>query len=213
MNQDPQSKFISAGIVGSLVAFVSLVVMAFLPRPFSPMDHFSILSGLKTLSGPEFATYKRYVASNLTWDSLYLFGHVFMWLGYGVYIGKRHTLPAILVVSLGLFSAGLDFIENEMRWSAITSLGSGGKICISYAMFWKTLFGLSFWALFISAFICGVATFGKSALQKLPGLIAIPGLFVAILSYQFGFLPAFLWIMLWHIMSGIFLWRSRCTHT
>ncbi|MBV1880621.1 MAG: hypothetical protein KUG82_03265 [Pseudomonadales bacterium] len=206
MNQVQQSNFIAAGAIGSFIAFFALMIIAFIPRPFISMDHFSILSGVKSLSVEELSNYKNYVALNLTFDSLYLIGHTFMWFGYASYLFKSSRSLAGIVGMLGFVSAWLDFTENEIRWSALEILLTGTA---SNMMVWQSIFGLSFWAVFLCSFICGVATLGKAPIHKVPFGLAVAGLFIAPLSYKFGFLPAFLWLILWHFVSGFFLWSLR----
>lgn len=142
--------------------------------------------------------------TNFTVDSIYLVGHAFMWFGYASYLFKSSRFLAIIVGALGFLSAWLDFTENEMRWSALETLISGN---VSDMALWQTVFGLSFWMIFITSFICGVATLQKTTIRKVPIGLSILGLLIAPLSYKFGFLPAFLW----HIGSSFFLWRLRDT--
>ena len=209
MNQSQQHNFSIAGVVGACVAFIALLAIAFLPRPFPAMDHFSILSGVTVLSPEELAAYKNYVASNLTLDSLYLIGHFLMWLGYSAYLYKSSKLLAAAIAVLGFFSAWLDFTENEIRWASLEFLLADRNPPITEILAWQTTFGLSFWILFLCTFTCGIAIMGSSLNQKITSAVAILGLFIAPLSYHFGFLPAFLWLILWHVVSAVFLWMNQ----
>jgi len=208
MTQTQQSNFTIAGAIGSLMAFLALVVIAFIPRPFESMDHFAILSGLHTLSPDELSGYKNYVITNFTFDSIYLIGHLLMWFGYVSYILKSNRTIAGIVAILGIISAFLDFTENEIRWSALEILVNGST---SNMLLWQTIFGLSFWVIFITALICGLVTLEKSLIKKVPISLAIIGVLIAPLSYKFGFLPAFLWLIIWHLGSAFFLWNFRST--
>jgi len=209
VNKLQQRNFIIAGSIGALIAFVSLIIMAFLPRPFEAMDHFSILSGLNILTKNQLSDYRNYVALNLTWDSLYLIGHIVMWSGYAAFFYRDSKYISFIVLVLGFASGWLDFTENEIRWAILEALTSGHYLPIEHITEWQTTFGLSFYMLFICALLCGIAVVGKSYIRKVVFFISIVGLFIAPLSYQFSFLPAFLWIIGWHAISALFLWKSR----
>ncbi len=209
MTQAQQRNFILGGAIGALVAFISLIVMAFLPRPFSPMDHASILSGLNTLSTEQLSAYKTYVIRNLTWDSFYLIGHVLMWFGYSAVISRSSKGLAMFVAILGFSCAWLDFIENEMRWAALQFLINNDYTSISNLADWHVIFGLSFWIIFICGLICGMAVAGKENIKKIVCVMAVLGGLIAPLSYLYGHLAAFLWLIVWHGVSALFLWTSR----
>ena len=209
MTQAQQRNFILGGAIGALVAFISLIAMALLPRPFSPMDHESILTGLNTLSTEQLSAYKTYIMRNLTWDSFYLIGHALMWFGYSAVISRSSKGLAIFVAILGFSSAWLDFTENEMRWAALQLLINNGYISISNIADWSVIFGLSFWIIFICGLVCGMAVAGKENIKKIVCIIAILGGVIAPFSYLYGHLAAFLWLIVWHGVSAIFLWVSR----
>ena len=209
MTQAQQNNFIIGGAISALIAFVSLIVMAFLPRPFSPMDHASILSGLNTLSTEQLAAYKTYIIRNLTWDSFYLMGHALMWFGYSAVISRSSKGLAMLVAILGFSSAWLDFTENEMRWAALEFLINNDFTSISSVADWSVIFGLSFWIIFICALVCGMAVAGKENITKLVCVMAVLGGLIAPFSYLYGHLAAFLWLIAWLGVSAIFLWTSR----
>ena len=50
---------------------------------------------------------------------------MFMWFGYVAYLFKSSQLLSVMVGVVGLFSAWLDFIENEIRWAALEILLTG----------------------------------------------------------------------------------------
>ena len=143
MTQEQQHNFILGGAIGALVAFISLIVMAFIPRPFSPMEHQSILSGLNTLSAEQLSAYKIYITRNLTWDSFYLIGHALMWFGYSAIIFRSSKWLALFIAVLGFSSTWLDFTENEMRWVALQLLIDNGYTSLSSLSDWSVIFGLS----------------------------------------------------------------------
>ena len=54
-----------------------------------------------------------------------------------------------------------------------------------------------------------MAVAGKRKIAKMVCIIAILGGLIAPLSYLYGHLSAFLWLIVWHGVSAIFLWLSR----
>jgi len=209
MTKSQQRNFIITGAIGALVSFVALIVMFFLPTPFTPMNHFSILSGASVLSTEQLSAYKNYMTLNLTWDSLYLIGHVTMWFGYAALLFRENPVLAVFIAVLGFFCGWLDFTENEIRWAALEALLSKSHLPISQIAQWRIIFGLSFWALFLCALISGIAVLDRTGIRKLVCAIAVAGVLIAPMSYQSGFLPAFLWIIVWHAVSAVLLWSSR----
>ena len=59
MTHTQQSNFIVTGAIGALTAFLALIIIAFLPRPFASMDHLAVLSGVRILSPEEILAYKK----------------------------------------------------------------------------------------------------------------------------------------------------------
>ena len=203
MTRSQQRNFIISGAIGSVVAFGTLIVMFFLPAPLAPMNHFSILSGANVLSTEQLSAYKSYMALNLGWDSLYLIGHVTMWFGYAAYLFRENPVLAVFIAVAGFFSGWLDFTENEIRWAALEALLSNSYLPISQIAHWRIIFGLSFWALFLCALISGIAVMGKTTISRIVCVIAVVGVLIAPISYQTGFLPAFLWIIVWPALIKI----------
>lgn len=204
-----RDNFITAGSLGSFIALAGLLAMAVLPRPFPGMDHFPLLSGLVHLEPELFAGYASYVRHNLALDSVYLLGHAVMWLGMASVAAKESSRVAGLLAVLGLLSAGLDFAENEMRWSALRALSVGQPLPVSLLADWQTLFGLSFWAVFLSALTAGISVAHRKGTARLISALAGALMLVAPAVYLTGHFPAFLWLIAWHAAAGVFLWTQR----
>ena len=198
-----------AGAFGAATATVALVVLALLPRPFAPMDHLSILSGTVRLTAEQLIAYRSYVSSNLTIDSLYLLAHSVMWLGLANLISVGNSRLASLVLTCGLLGAGFDFLENELRWAAMANLSSGSLPTPSYVAIWQTVFGLSFWALFITSVLTGIGVARSSRCGNVVAAWSLIGGFVASSIYKAGFLPSLLWLIVWHASCAVLLWSKR----
>lgn len=198
-----------AGAFGAAAATAALVVIALLPRPFVPMDHLSILSGSVRLTGEQLVAYKSYVSSNLTIDSFYLLAHAVMWLGLAHLLSARNIRLGSLVLTFGLLGAGFDFLENELRWAAMAMLSSGNLPTSSYVAIWQTVFGLSFWALFIASILTGIGVARSSRCGNVVAAWSLIGGFVASSIFKAGFLPSFLWLIAWHALCSFLLWSNR----
>ena len=132
-----------------------------------------------------------------------------MWFGYSAVIFRSSKWLALFIAVLGLSSTWLDFTENEMRWVALQLLVDNGYTSLSSLSDWSVILGLSFWIIFICALVCGMAVAGKRKMAKMVCIIAILGGLIAPLSYLYGHFAAFLWLIVWHGVSAIFLWLSR----
>jgi hypothetical protein len=201
----------TVGAFGAAAATVALVALALLPRPFAPMDHLSILSGSAHLTGEQLIAYKSYIESNFTVDSFYLMAHSIMWLGLANLLSARSPRLGSLVLIFGLLGAALDLLENQLRWAAMTILFSGNLPTASYVAIWQTVFGLSFWALFLASIFTGIGVARSSRCGNVVAAWSLIGIFVASSIFKAGFLPSFLWLILWHISCAFLLWSNRAS--
>lgn len=209
MNERFQDNISTAGTIAATVATVTLLVIALLPRPFAPMDHLAILAGFVHLSAAQLVAYKSYVSSNLMADSIYLLAHSVMWFALSHLVSASSIRLGSLVLAFGLFGAGLDFLENELRWAAMTTLTAGNLPAPSYVAIWQTVFGLSFWALFIASLFTGVGVARLSRWGNVVAIWSLIGILVAAAIFKTGFLPSFLWLIVWHVVCACLLWGSR----
>jgi len=206
MGKHPPDNLPRAGAASAALAAAALVVLAVLPRPFAPLDHLAILAGSVRLTPEQFIAYKGYVSNNLTVDSFYLLAHSVMWAGLAQRVSRHSRRLGTLVLTSGLLGAGLDFLENELRWAAMTTLSSGNLPSASYVATWATGFGLSFWLLFIAALFTGLGVARSSRCGNLVAAWSLIGACVAASSFKAGFLPAFLWLIVWHVFCAFLLW-------
>jgi hypothetical protein len=134
-----------------------------------------------------------------------------MWIGYGALISRESQLAGGLIGTLGILSGWLDFTENEMRWVALKTILAGAAVPPTHIANWQVIFGLSFWTLFLCALIAGIGVASLCRFGKVICSIAFAGMLVVSLEYKYGFLPAFLWLIVWHALSALFLWsRGHC---
>lgn len=204
-----QDNLSTAGALGAAGAAIALVILALLPRPFAPMDHFSILSGSARLTEEQLIAYRSYVSSNLTIDSFYLLAHSVMWLGLAHILSARNIRLGALVLTFGLLGAGLDFLENELRWTAMATLSSGNMPASSYLAIWQTVYSLSFWALFIASLFTGIGVARSSRCGNIVAAWSLIGVFAALSIFKAGFFPSFLWLIVWHASCAFLLWSNR----
>jgi hypothetical protein len=206
------SRWIAISAISAAIAAIALIGMAFLPRPFTPMNHLSILLGLQGLNGDQLITYKDYVSNNLTIDSLYLLAHSFMWVGVAQVISLQAARLWSLVLLFGLSGAILDFLENELRWAAMPALISGELPVRLYVFVWQIVLAFSFWALFLAAGFAGIGAVNTSRSGNIFATWSFAGALVAAFSYKTGHFYSFLWLIVWHILCAYFLWSNRATH-
>lgn len=204
-----QDHIIKIGALSAVIATISLVILALLPRPFIPVDHFSALAQPSFFTDEQFAVYKEYVSNNLTIDSIYLLAHSIMWVGLANLVATRITSMRSPILTFGLLSAFLDFLENELRWGAITLFSSGGILEPSYAVIWNTILGLSFWMLFVASLFTGLGVAGIFRYGNIVAVWSMIGVIAASSIYKVGFLPSFLWLIIWHALCAFFLWNNR----
>lgn len=193
----------------AFVAVITLLGMAFLPRPFLPVDHLAILSGGQQLSGEQFSAYRAYVVNNLTLDSAYLLAHAVFWLGLAQLAARQSASLGRLALFFGLSGAVLDFLENEIRWVAMNSLSAGDFPTQCLLVIWQIVFAFSFWFLFLGAACAGLACYRLSRWGQIFAAFTLLGMPAAVAVYRQGHFPAFIWLILWHAQGGILLWSAR----
>jgi hypothetical protein len=210
--RETEKPLITLCAISAASAAIALVGMAFLPRPFAPMDHLSILLGSPRLGVNELAAYKSYVSNNLTLDSFYLLAHSLMWVGMAQLVSRRTTSLGKLVLLSGLSGAIFDFLENELRWAAIGALLAGNLPSQSYVAIWQIVLACSFWFLFLAAGFAGIGLAGRSRSANVVAGWSFAGILAASLTYKLGHFYSFLWLIVWHILCAYFLWGSRVAH-
>lgn len=195
---------ITIAAVAAAVACLSLIALALIPRPPFPFGHSAIFSGRQSLSGGELAAYLIYLKRNLTIDSIYLLGHVGMWLGFGTLLARQASHFGRLIVVLGVTSGALDLLENEIRWAIASSLPSAASP--SWTLAWEVTVGMSFWVLLITTLLTVMQLWSKRRRDRIMcfiGLGCIPGI---CLIYFSGYLLTFVWMIVWHGAAAIYLW-------
>jgi hypothetical protein len=200
-----RNQTISAAAVAALIASVSLVALALLPRPQFISSQLSILSGRHSLNAGEIIAYLTYLRRNLTIDSIYLLGHIGMWVGFGTLIERRERGRGRLIMVLGIISGALDLLENEIRWAIAGSIGSS-VMSESWALVWQITVGMSFWALLITTLLTVLHLWSGNRHDRMIciiGLCCIPGI---CMIYFSGYLLTFFWMIVWHAASGVYLW-------
>lgn len=188
--------------IASLLAAVTLCVLAFLPRPDFPFAHADILSGAQLLSAAQREAYSAYVRLNLAFDSVYLLLQILVWCGLGTVLAHKSPLTAALVLLVGTCGVCLDFAENSIRWGFLT-LGSPPSATL--AAVWSAIYAMSFWLMVIAAVVASSACWSPRLLARLSamaGLLAIPA---AALTFSVGFKSLFFWMIAWHLVIGLFL--------
>ena len=200
------SNWIVTSAIGATIATLALIAMALLPRPFTPIYHLSILLGAPRLGGDQLIAYKSYVSNNLTIDSIYLLAHSLMWLGISQMASRRTEYLGKVILVLGLSSAVLDLVENELRWAAMSTLVTGSLPELLY------VFAFSFWLLFLAAIITGIGIVGTSRFGNILAVWSFIGVIAAVSIYKVGYLYSFFWLIVWHILCAYFLWSNRAAY-
>ncbi|MEO8603446.1 MAG: hypothetical protein ABI629_12790 [bacterium] len=203
MNQvSSRAALLRSCAVASAVAAACLGALALLPRPPFALDHVRILSGTATLTAEQLEQYRHYLRLNLSVDGVFLLGQVMTWIGYAVVTRSRVLAASIAIIGIG--GAGLDLLENEIRWSVAARLADGAATP-AIGTLWEVVVGLSFWASYVAALLAAVAIvpFGRAA--RLASAVGVFGIAAAAARYEFDFLPSFLWLIAWHVVSAQFL--------
>jgi len=206
--EDGHTFLVRCGAVAAMVAFVALVVLALLPRPLGD-KHFEILTGFAQLSTADKSNYLFYLKTNFAVDSIYLLGHIIMWLGFSVVIGARSGILGTAVAVIGVSGAFLDFLENEMRWSFVLGLTRGLPADISGVYAWNTVTAMSYWTIIVAAVVTSIGVWSVDPRNKWLSFIGMAGLATVPFIYSSGHVATFLWIVLWHGAGAWFLWRYR----
>lgn len=195
-----------AASIAALVAGLALLALAVIPRPSFNFSHSAILSGRQSLNAVELAAYLTYLKRNLTIDSVYLLGHIGMWLGFGTLLHRRGNRAGTLIIVLGVISGMLDLFENEMRWAIVGSVPPSASIALGVA--WDVTVGMSFWAMLVTTLLTVMLLWSERWADRTIGLIGlgcIPGI---CLIYFSGYLLTFIWMIIWHGASAIYLWMN-----
>ena len=196
----------TAAAIASLVACLALIALALIPRPPFNFGHSAIFSGRQLLNETELASYLTYLKRNLTIDSIYLLGHVGMWLGFGALLARRRNRDGRVIVVLGLISGALDLLENEIRWAIASALPSSSST--SWALTWDVIVGMSFWALLITTLLTVMQLWSERTLDRIISLIGLGCIPGVCLIYFSGYRLTFVWMIVWHGASAVYLWMS-----
>lgn len=207
MRRDFQS-FLRIAAVASAGAAVCLIVLAFLPRPPFAYSHGRIVAGSQVLTSEQAEQYTAYLRANLSFDAVYLLGHVLTWLGYAALVARRQRVVAGALAAVGLASGGLDLLENEVRWAVAGSLGTASAAGPAVGLVWETVVGMSFWAIYVAALATSAAIFSMGRLGRLTAAVGFLCVPAAAVVYARGFFFSFLWLIAWHAVSAAFLWRA-----
>lgn len=201
MTEREEMWLVRACAVASAVAALCLVVLAYLPRPPFSYSHDAIIGGAQQLSVEQTAQYLAYLRANLTFDGIYL-------LGYGVVIAERRRLAGAAIVAIGVASGALDLLENEIRWAVVTGLEADAA-SVGVGTLWRVVSGMSIWAIYVAAAVTSVALLERGRTGRLMGALGLLSAPAASLLYWRGFFFSFLWLILWHAASAVYLWRKR----
>ncbi|RNB87685.1 hypothetical protein EDM56_14015 [Brevibacillus fluminis] len=193
---------------GSLAAFICLIYIYFLQRPDFPFSQFEILSGAAKPNPSQLTEYSNYLSKNFSIDCLYLFGHLLMWLGYGLVVRRRISLLGTVIILLGIISGTTDFTENILRTTIVTGLQAGFSSVQHWGMLWSFVFDFSVWAIFITLVFVIAGIWGQRIIDRIFVLFGLVGLFSASYMYYDGFDFGFVWLIGWHGSSGFYLWRQ-----
>jgi hypothetical protein len=119
---------------------------------------------------------------------------------------ERRGRRGSLIIVLGVASGALDFLENEVRWAIVGSMG--GATSAAWAMVWQVAVGMSFWAMLVTTLLTVMLLASEERLDwilMLIGLGCLPGVCA---TYYTGYLITFLWMIVWHGASAFYLWRN-----
>lgn len=203
MTPDLRRNLVISGSIGAAVACGALCVLMFLPRTW---DHLAVISNLASLPADQVRLYSNQVASDLTFDSVYLLGHAVMWIGFAALVSNESKGVANSIAILGLLGSFLDFTENEMRWAAVKLAVIGSAAPANRLADWQMVFGLSYWPLFLCCILTSIAVARRPRGGFVLVALAAACTFAGPSVYKAGPLPAFLWIIAWHFGSALFLW-------
>ena len=196
-----------AASVAAIVACLALIALATISKPSFAANQYAILSGRQTLTSFELSQYLTYLRRNLTVDSIYLLGHMGMWLGFGALITRRNGIGGRLIMVLGVISGLLDLLENEIRWSIAGSLGTTVST-EHWALIWQVTVGMSFWVMFVSDLSTVVMVWSEHTRDRLISLFGLGLLPGVCLIYFTGYFVTFLWMIVWHGAAGVYLWQT-----
>ena len=197
---------VRASAVAAIVACLSLIALATIPRPPFAANQLAILSGRQPLNPEELSGYLTYLRRNLTIDGVYRLGHIGMWLGFGVLVARRGKAGGRLIIVLGVISGALDLLENEIRWAIAGSL-RGISFPESLALMWQVTVGMSFWAMLVTTLVTSMQLWSSDRRDRIISVIGLGMLPGVCLIYFSGYLITFLWMIVWHGAAGVYLWQ------
>lgn len=197
--------------MGSAVAAAALAGMAVLPRPVGQTGHFDIFAGIKKLTPAQLDEYIRYLYANFTLDSVYLLGHIGMWLGLALIIWGRSRLLAAVLAGVGLMSGLSDFLENEIRLAIVSGLENQLAIGPHWAMIWSVVVGISIWLIYAAAALAAIGMWRRRPFGWLVALFGALGVATIPFSLLWGWSKVwYVWLIVWHLLASVVLfWEAR----
>ncbi len=207
MTREPDALFFRVCGTASLLAAACLVVLAFLPRPPFAYSHEDIVWGAQQLTSEQLPEYLRYLKANLSFDGIYLLGHVMTWIGFGSLIAERRPTLGSAITWVGIASCGLDLLENSMRWVVVGHLqdGAAGP---AVGFVWSSAVEMSFWAIYVATLLTSADLVGRGKPGLLVGSVGFLCVPAALVLYWRGFFASFVWLILWHTVSAGYLWSG-----
>jgi hypothetical protein len=196
-------------VVGTFVALSCMILLAVFSGSFFEYDHFKVYAGIDKLDGGELEQYLSYFKFNLSIDSIYLFGHMFMWIGLGLLVKKRNNIIGILIIVSGMLCVILDFSENILRWVYTTAIAKGADGDLSLAIVWNTIIDLSWWQIYITVVLVMAGLPKKGTLNIIYLVIGLTGLILAATMYYLDITINFIWLLIWHGYSCFYLGKEN----
>jgi hypothetical protein len=73
---------------------------------------------------------------------------------------------------------------------------------------WGVAVELSFWAIYVATVLTSADLVGRGTAGRLVGALGFVGVAAALVLYWRGFFASFVWLIVWHLASGAYLWSA-----
>lgn len=203
-----QSWLLKISALTSAIAAVLLLVMFFLPWPFSfDFPGIEVLTGQINLSPDEFAIFTTSLNQIQTVDTIFLFAWALAWIGFFIIVRKRNKWLGFLSLILGLGAIAFDFTENYYIGSALTRKPPDAN----WVGEWETALTLSYLLTYAGALV-GSLSFRKKNFTGIS--MWIVGVFLSVIAAISFFIEGWYlisagWYLLWFLVLSIILWKEN----
>lgn len=183
--------------------------MTFVPISFNRNEQIAIWMKTRLLTPIEWIQFGFQYKTMFVLVSLYLIGHLLMWIGFSSFMMRKTSLLGVLVLIVGCLSTFLDFSEYGLRGTMLKAIEWNMVIPPSLILFWYFIREMSIWMIYIASVIAAVGVLHQNFFGELIGGVSLVGILTIPLFYGMGYGKVwFIWLILWHVVAALFLWKK-----